>query len=215
MKAKDNKVKMNLQLLADDGVDNTNEVDGNESTDNSAATDDNNTNEKTFTQDELDKIVQDRIARETKKIIKEQRDKYDAERLESERLAQLTETERAKALADKREKELEEKEQQLREKEAKLERSELLNQTKDILADKDLATSFADILTRNAVDAEEINNNINNFEKEFRLAVEAAVTERLKGSSPKTGTKSNSDSAKDINKMSYKELCEYYENNTK
>lgn len=99
MKVKDNKIKMNLQLLADDVVDDFNEVDGNESAVDTAATNDNNTNEKTFTQDELDKIVQDRIARETKKIIKEQRDKYDAERLESERLAQLTETERAKGIS--------------------------------------------------------------------------------------------------------------------
>lgn len=68
----DNKIKMKLQLLADDVVDDSDGVDGNEPTDDdTAATDDNNSNEKTFTQEELDKIVQDRIARESKKLNKE------------------------------------------------------------------------------------------------------------------------------------------------
>ncbi|WP_027701815.1 DUF4355 domain-containing protein [Metaclostridioides mangenotii] len=202
----DNKIKMKLQLLADDVVDDSDGVDGNEPTDDdTAATDDNNSNEKTFTQEELDKIVQDRIARESKKLNKELQSKMEKEKLESERLAKLTEDERAKVLAEKRVKELEEREKQIQEKEQELERVKLLNMSKDILADKSLSTTFADILTQNAKDAEEITTNINTFEKEFMKAVEIGVNERLKGSSPLSSTKGGVKKF-DLSNMTEKEI---------
>lgn len=203
----DNKIKMKLQLLADDVVDNSDEVDRDESADDdTAATDDNNSNEKTFTQEELDKIVQDRIARESKKINKELQSKMEKEKLESERLAKLTEDERAKALSEKRERELEEREKQILEKEQELERIKLLNMSKDILAGKGLSTTFADVLIQNAKDAEEITTNINTFEKEFLKAVETGVNERLKGSSPLSSTKGSGVKKFDLSNMTEKEI---------
>ena len=130
---------------------------------------------KTFTQEEVDKIIAKRIAREKKDI----EAKIEAERKQAEELAKLSEQEKASKLLEIKEKELEEKIRAF-------ESEKLLNETSKQLASKNLPTEFAEILK--GVDAETTFENIKVFEEKFNAALEVKVNERLRGNVPKTGT---------------------------
>lgn len=150
------------------------------------------TKEKTFTQDELEKIIEKRLAREKKNLA----EKIEAERQEAEKLAKMSERERQQALLDKREKALAEREKAL-------ERANLLNETTKQLSSKNLPIEFADYLM--ADDAENTFNRISEFESKWNSALEIAVNERLKGSAPASATnKANGSSLtiEDIKAMS-------------
>lgn len=89
---------------------------------------------KTFTQDELDKIVADRIARERKKLekfadyddLKTKATEYE-KKLEEKRLAELTAQERAEEIAKKYETERNEYAKQLEELRAQAQREKVVN----------------------------------------------------------------------------------------
>ena len=129
---------------------------------------------KTFTQEEVDKIIAKRIAREKKDI----EAKIEAERKQAEELAKLSEQDKAKKLLEIKEKELEEKIKAF-------ENEKLLNETSKQLASKNLPTEFAEILK--GVDAETTFENIKVFEEKFNAALEVKVNERLRGNVPKAG----------------------------
>ncbi len=126
---------------------------------------------KTFTQEDVDKIVQGRIAKERKSWQKELED----QKTEAEKLAGMTESQKKKYQEEKKLKNLDDRE-------AAVTRRELTAQAKDTLADKGLPTEFADIL--NYKDAESCNSSIEIVEKVFQNAVEKAVEERIKGGKP-------------------------------
>ena len=89
---------------------------------------------KTFTQDELDKIVADRISRERKKLekfadyddLKTKASEYE-KALEEKRLAELSAQERAEELAKKYEAERNDLEKKLTDYQAKVERQQVVN----------------------------------------------------------------------------------------
>ncbi len=165
-------IPLNIQLFAekpDEEVENNKEdiegQDGHE---------DNNNDQdkpKTFTQEDVDKIVQGRIAKERKSWQKELED----QKTEAEKLAGMTESQKKKYQEEKKLKNLDDRE-------AAVTRRELTAQAKDTLADKGLPIEFADIL--NYKDAESCNSSIEVVEKVFQNAVEKAVEERIKGGKP-------------------------------
>lgn len=130
---------------------------------------------KTFTQDEVDKMISKRLQRERKDI----EAKIEAERKEAEELAKLSEQEKQKKLFEKQVREFEETKKAF-------EAERLLNETSKQLASKNLPIEFAEMLK--GEDAESTFNNINVFETKFNEALEKMVTERLRGSTPKTAT---------------------------
>lgn len=130
---------------------------------------------KTFTQEEVDKIVNKRLARERKDI----EAKIEAERAEAERLAKMSEAEKQQALFKKQVAEFEATKRAF-------EQEKLLNETVKQLASRNLPIEFADILK--AQDAESTLENINKFEEKFNAALEAKVNDRLKGNTPKSAT---------------------------
>ena len=130
---------------------------------------------KTFTQDEVDKMISKRLQRERKDI----EAKIEAERKEAEELAKLSEQEKQKKLFEKQVREFEETKKAF-------EAERLLNETSKQLASKNLPIEFAEMLK--GEDAESTFNNINVFEAKFNEALEKMVTERLRGSTPKTAT---------------------------
>ena len=130
---------------------------------------------KTFTQEEVDKIVAKRLAREKKDI----EAKIEAERKEAEELAKLSEAEKQKKLFEKQVREFEETKKAF-------EAEKLLNETARQLASRNLPTEFAEILR--AQDAETTYENIKVFEEKFNVALERMVNERLKGTAPKVAT---------------------------
>ena len=133
---------------------------------------------KTFTQEEVDKMISKRLQRERKDI----EAKIEAERKEAEELSRLSEQERQKKLFEKQVKEFEETKRAF-------ENERLLNETSKQLASKNLPIEFAEMLKGN--DAEKTFENIQLFEAKFNEAVEKVVTERLRGNVPKTTTSSS------------------------
>lgn len=156
---------------------------------------------KTFTQEEVDKIIAKRIAREKKDI----EAKIEAERKQAEELAKLSEQEKASKLLEIKEKELEEKIRAF-------ESEKLLNETSKQLASKNLPTEFAEILK--GVDAETTFENIKVFEEKFNAALEIKVNERLRGNVPKVATKvAGTITKEDFAKMSYVDRVKLFNEN--
>ena len=148
---------------------------------------------KTYTQEELDKLLQSETDRRVTEALKtsrakwekEYKEKLEKEKKEAERLSKLSADEREQELLKQKEKELAEKEQAIRLRELQLD-------TINVLADENLPVGFAEFLIKD--DAETTNENIKKFKKEWQEALSKAVDERIKGKSPKlpeTKLKSN------------------------
>ena len=152
------------------------------------------TKEKTFTQTELDKILNKKFAQWQKKT--------EEAKAEAERKAKLTEAEK---LAEER-KEFESMKRQF-------EYEQRVNSTSKVLASNNLPIEFSDFLVADTEDA--TTQRVDLFKNAFNEAVEKLVNERLKGSVPKvsTGTKNNTISKQDFRSMSYKEKMDLYNNN--
>lgn len=169
---KDLKLKfpLNIQLFADDGSGTnapTDENDqGKEGTDKETGTQ----QSKTFTQEELDKIVQGRIAKERKSWEKQLED----QRTEAQKLESMSEKDKKKYQEAKRIKELDDREKAIT-------KRELTAQAKVQLADKGIPTELAEIL--NFTDADSCKKSIEVVEKAFQTAVEKVVEEKIKGGS--------------------------------
>ena len=154
---------------------------------------------KTFTQEEVDKMISKRLQRERKDI----EAKIEAERKEAEELAKLSEAEKQKKLFEKQVREFEETKKAF-------ENERLLNETSKQLDAKKLPIKFAKLLK--GKNAEETFENIQLFEVEFNEAVEKVVTERLRGNVPKTTTSSSNPSItkEQFRSMSYMEKMDLY-----
>ena len=147
---------------------------------------------KTFTQEEVDKMIQKRLSRERKDI----EAKIEAERAEAERLAKMSEAEKQQALFKKQVAEFEATKKAF-------EQEKLLNETSKQLASKNLPIEFAEMLK--AQDAESTFENIKIFEAKFNEAVERLVNERLKGNTPKAKSDVSGMTKESFDKMSYQE----------
>ena len=150
---------------------------------------------KTFTQEEVDKMISKRLQRERKDI----EAKIEAERKEAEELAKLSEAEKQKKLFEKQVREFEETKKAF-------ENERLLNETSKQLDAKKLPIKFAKLLK--GKNAEETFENIQLFEVEFNEAVERVVTERLRGSVPKVATVGGGITKEDFKKMSLAQQAE-------
>lgn len=138
---------------------------------------------KTFTQDEVDKIVADRLARQAKqsekKFTQKEVDALVSEKIsEAEKLAKMNAEQKQKYAQEKLEKELSERE-------AVLNKRELTATAKEILASKGLPVELAEIV--DTTDADKCTASIDSIEKAFASAVQKAVNERLKADPPKVG----------------------------
>jgi hypothetical protein len=133
-------------------------------------------------QSTADKRVTDALKTAQEKWELDYKAKLELEKAEAAKLAKMSEADKAQALLDKSKLELETREKSLAQKELKLE-------TINILNDKKLPITFADILL--GEDADKTKANVDTFDKAFREALEAAVNERLKGNPPKGGLGGN------------------------
>jgi hypothetical protein len=127
---------------------------------------------KTFTQDELNAIIDKRLERERK----DAQARIDKAVTEAQKLAKMSADERA-------EHEKQAHEKALADREAEITKRELRAEAKSQLSDKGLPIELAEILPY--TDADTTNAAIVATEKVFRAAVEKGVTERLKGNAPK------------------------------
>lgn len=130
---------------------------------------------KTFTQDELNNIVSERL-REVKAKQDETVKNAVAEALaEERRQAKLTEDEREKEAKTRREAELREREQNLTLRENKIKAQELLSQ-------KNIPIDLVDFVVD--LDESKTKDNIEKLAKTYNKSVETGVTDKLKGTPP-------------------------------
>ena len=165
------KYKKMLQFFAEDGESNT--ADTTTTTDNTATDD---PKEKTFTQAEVDEIVNKRLNRE--------REKAQKAASEAEKLAKMSAQEQAEYQRDEYQKELEELK-------AKLARADIKETARAMLAADNISIPdnlISAIITDNADTTQQA---IKGFAAAFKEAVKNEVANRLKGNEPKASTQSN------------------------
>ena len=163
------KYPLDLQLFAEDegttSEDNTNDQDGNNEDDQQG------NNQQTFTQEDVDRIVQGRLAKERKSWERH----LEEQKTEAEKLANMSEKEKKEYQEKKRIEDLDARE-------AAITRRELTAQAKVQLADEGIPTELAEIL--NFTDADSCKKSIETVKNAFQKAVEKAVNEKLKGGNP-------------------------------
>lgn len=150
---------------------------------------------KTYTQEEVLKLIQSETDKRVTAALKTQQKKYEKQLS----LSKLDGDERAKAEKDDRIAELEE---QLAQFQIERNKSEL----KSVLSSRGLSAEFADILNISD-DIEASQANIDKLDKLFKAAVKAEVEKRLAGNAPKGNGSSSAEITKETaKKMSLAEL---------
>lgn len=122
---------------------------------------------KTFSQEDVDKIVAERLARQQKK--------FDAEKQEAAELAKMNAAQKAEHAAKKREEELVNREKAIAEKELKFTALGILEESK-------LPASLIDCLNLSSADT--CNASIEALKKAWPEAVTAAVDNALRSNNP-------------------------------
>lgn len=160
---------------------------------------------KTYTQEEVDMLLQKESDRRVSEALKKQERKNADKVREAEKLAQMNEQQKYEYQLTQREKAIEEKERALALAENK-------NEASKILAEKGLSLSLVDFVV--AEDAETMNANITLLEKAFKASVKAEVEKRLGSSTPKKNLPPDEALTKQaFQKMSIIEQQELYKNN--
>ena len=171
------------------------------------ATENVNVNEevKTYTQEEVDKLLQQEADRRVTSALKKQAEKFEREKAESEKLRDMDEQQRKEYEYEKKVKELENKEREFNLMQNKLEASK-------IMGEHGLPVSFVDYIV--AEDAETMMANITNFETQWKAAVADAVSARIAQPAPKGSNVSQTGSTKEaFKKMSLAQQSEIYRTN--
>jgi len=153
---------------------------------------------KTFTQDELNAIIDKRLERERK----DAQARIDKAVTEAQKLAKMNAEERL-------EHERKAREAALKEREAEITKRELRAEAKSQLSDKGLPVELAEVLPY--TDADTTNAALAAVEKVFRQAVEKGVNERLKGNAPKVGQPAQGTTIAEPEKLSYAQRAELYQ----
>ena len=129
--------------------------------------------EKKYTDEDVDRIVKNRLAREREQAKKEKE--------EAEKLAEMNATQKAEYKAEQLEKELAE----YKRKDALAEMSKV---ARKMLSEKDINISDELLGMMVTTDAQQTKQNIESYAKLYKADVEAAVKARLKGETPRVGS---------------------------
>ena len=208
--------KMNLQLLADEG--------GQETPQEPTTEEGGAEQQPSMSQEELNKLVEERAKQIASRNIVKEKKKYkemleslqnDKAQLESEKLAKMSEAEKTAYQISELNKKLEDLQKQSSEKEKAFEFERLTNQTKDLLVEKGLPGALANMVMAGADgEAEAIQKNIATLQEYVNQAIDAGVEARIKASS---GTPKAVKSSKggftldDIRKMSPAEINAHWD----
>lgn len=129
--------------------------------------------EKKYTDEDVDRIVKNRLARAQEQAQKEKE--------EAQKLAEMNATQKAEYERDQLKKELEE----LKRKDAL---SEMTKVARKMLSEKDINAPDELLAMMVTTDATETKTAIDGFIKLYKDAVEAGVKARLRGETPRNGT---------------------------
>ena len=160
---------------------------------------------KTYTQEEVDRMLQQETDRRVTSALQKQQRKFEAEKAEAEKLRDMDEAQKKEYEFNKRVAELEAKEKAFALMENKV------SATK-VLGDRGLPIQFVDYIV--AEDAETMMTNINNFEKAWKAALADAVNARLAQPAPKGSTATQTGLTKEqFKKLSISQQAELYKTN--
>lgn len=161
--------------------------------------------EKTYTQAEVDALLQAEADRRVSAALKKQERKNAEKVKEAEKLAQMNEQE-------KFEYQLQQREAAILEKERELALMENKNEASKILAEKGISLSLVDFIV--AEDAETMKANIDLLDKAFKASVKAEVEKRLASNTPKKNFVDSDNMTKEsFNKLSLREQQELLRQN--
>ena len=169
----DNLFKMNLQLFAD-------EPETDASSDGAEDVQSEEQTERTFTQAELDTAIANRLSRYKRDEAKRIEEARAAGRSEAEKLAKMTEQQRAEHDREAAAQAAKAREDAIAQREAEITRRELRATAIDTLNEKKIPTDFVDFL--NLTDADACSESITKFEQVWNRKLQEAITERLKTS---------------------------------
>ena len=131
---------------------------------------------KTYTQEEVNELLQREGDRRVTEAMKKAERKADARVKEAERLAKMNDEQKYQY-------ELEQREKAIADKEKALALAENKAQASSILADRGISTKLVDMVV--AEDADKMMDNINLLDAAFKASVKAEVEKRLASKTPK------------------------------
>lgn len=167
--------KFNLQLFAGEGEGAAGEGDTPPAGEGTEGSPEGNPEDKAFNQEEVNDIVSKRLAKERAKFEAEYKEKLALEKQEAEKLAKLSESERAEAL-------LQIEKDKFNTEMASFQREKLVHEVTKQLAEKSLPIIFAEVLAGET--AEESLANIKKFSEDWNKELEKAVIAKLGSTSP-------------------------------
>ena len=160
---------------------------------------------KTYTQEEVDKLLQAESDRRVTSALKKQQERFEREKAESEKLREMDEAQRKEYEYNKKVEELAAREKEFAITQNKLEASK-------IMSEHGLPISFVDYIV--AEDAETMMNNITTFETQWKAAIADAVQQRLASPAPKGSNVTQTGITKEqFRKMTLAQQSEIYRTN--
>jgi len=167
----------------------------------STTTTEDTTEPKTYTQEEVNKMLQEEGDRRVTAALKKQQKKFD----EAQKLASMS-------AEEKSEYEYNQKVAELEEREKKIAQKELAQETAKQLSDKGLPTTAASFLV--GVSAESTKENIDAFEKMWTSAIEDEIKKRIATGTPKAkGNETGTITKEQFKKMTIAQRSELYKTN--
>lgn len=170
--------------------------------------------QKTFTREDIGKIVKAQVENERKQWEQEQQAKLEDAVKKAKEDGKAEATMSAKELADKqakdREDKLKQQQAELDSRTKELDHREHIAHTKDLLAEENLPTDGAEMLL--GATEEDTKQNIENFKKLVSQGIRNALHKSSAGKSPQTGAPAQVEAPKkNMADMTYEEMQKYIE----
>lgn len=166
--------------------------------------------QKTFTREELGKIVKAQLAEERKQWEQDHADDLEKAKEEGKTEASMTAKELAEKQAKDREEQFKKQQAALDERQQELDRRDHIAHTKDLLAEEHLPTEGAEMLLGET--EEETKKNIESFKELVNQGVRNALHKSSAGKAPQTGAPAQQEAPKkNMAEMTYEEMQQYVE----
>lgn len=161
--------------------------------------------EKTYTESEVQALLQREGDRRVSSALKKQQKEFERKTAEADKLRDMDESQRKEYEYTQRLQELETKEREFAIAQNKLEATK-------VMANRELPIEFVDYIV--AEDAETMMENITAFERAFKSAVSDAVAKRIASPAPKTGSAKQTGMTKEeFRKLSVAQQTEIFRTN--
>lgn len=164
-------------------------------------------NVKTYTEEEVQALLQREADRRVSSALKKQQKEFEIKMAEADRLKAMDDSQRKEYEYNQKLQELEQREKDFAVAQNKLEATK-------VMANRGLPVEFVDYIV--AEDAETMLENINVFERAFKSAVSDAVSKKISNPSPKQGAAQQTGMTReDFKKLNISQQAELYRTNPK